>query len=70
MLRPIICIGVAILCFFCHCNEGSQNEEAGGGKQDDKGKVNEYFESATQVRHVGRRLDRGHVGFSFADQAC
>ncbi len=52
-----------------HGDKGFQNKEASRGKQDDKGKVNENFESATQVRLIGCRLARGHVGFSFADQA-
>ena len=48
-------------------DEGPQNKEAGGGKQDDK--VNEDFESPVQVRLVGPRLAIGHVGLSFADHA-
>jgi hypothetical protein len=51
-----------------HGEEGTQNKEAGYSKKDDKGEVNENFGSATQVRFVGRRLARGHVRFSFADQ--
>jgi len=50
-------------------DEGPQNKEAGGGKQDDKAKVNEDFESPVQVRLVGPRLAIGHVGLSFADHA-
>jgi hypothetical protein len=45
-----------------YCDKGAQNKEAGGDKQGDKGKVNENFENATQVRLLGRRLARGNVG--------
>jgi hypothetical protein len=52
-----------------HGDEGAQNEEARGYKQDDQGKVNKNFESAIQVRFVGRRLTKGHVGLLRRNQA-